>query len=136
MEAIISDSVKVHNVKKILYWTFGLLPIITGIDKYFNFLTDWEKYLKPVQGLIPFSPHSFMMIVGIIEIVVGIIVFIIPRVGAYIVAIWLLCIVIVLLLGGYYDIAARDLVMALSAFCLGELYSYKRQGYKEKIIAS
>jgi uncharacterized membrane protein HdeD (DUF308 family) len=136
MEAIIMNPIKVNNVKKILYWTFGLLPIITGIDKYLNLLTDWEKFLKPFEGIIPVSLHTFMMIAGIIEIIAGIIVFIIPRVGAYIVAIWLACIVIVLVAGmNYYDIAARDLVMALSAFCLGELYSHKHKK-TEKVIIS
>ena len=135
METIIANPVKVNNVRKILYWTFGLLPIITGIDKYLNLLTDWEKYLKPFEGTIPFSLQTFMMIAGIIEIIAGIIVFIIPRVGAYIVAIWLAGIVIVLLAGlNYYDIAARDLVMALSAFCLGELYSRKHKNPEKVII--
>ena len=134
METIIANPIKVNNVKKILYWTFGLLPIITGIDKYMNLLTDWEKFLKSFEGIIPVSLHTFMMIAGIIEIIAGIIVFSIPRVGAYIVAIWLACIVIVLVVGmNYYDIAARDLVMALSAFCLGELYSRKHKN-PEKII--
>lgn len=126
MESIIANPIKVNSVRKILYWTFGLLPIITGIDKYLHLLTDWEKYIKPFEEMIPISLHTFMMIVGIVEIIAGIIVFIIPRVGAYIVAIWLVGIVIVLVAGmNYYDVAARDLVMAISAFCLGELYSYK-----------
>ncbi len=137
METIIINPIKVNMVKKILYWTFGLLPIITGIDKYLNLLTDWEKYIKPFEGIIPFSLHTFMMIVGIIEIIAGIIVFIIPRVGAFIVAIWLACIVIVLVIGmNYYDVAARDLVMALSAFCLGELYSNKLKEIREKEVIS
>ena len=137
METIIANPIKVNSVRKILYWTFGLLPIITGIDKYFNLLTDWEKYLKAFEGIIPFSLQTFMMIAGVIEIIAGIIVFIIPRVGAFIVAIWLACIVIVLLAGmNYYDIAARDLVMAISAFCLGELYSHKRKENVEKVIVS
>ncbi len=132
METIISNPIKVNSVKKILKYTFGLLPIITGIDKYFDLLTNWEKYLKPVESFIPFSPHTFMMIVGVIEIIAGILVFSITRVGAYIVALWLLCIVIVLILGMDYDIAARDLVLSISAFCLGELYSFKHKEHKEK----
>ena len=137
METIISNPIKVNNVRKILYWTFGLLPIITGIDKYLNLLTDWEKFMKTFEGIIPFSLHTFMMIAGVIEIIAGIIVFVIPRVGAFIVAIWLACIVIVLVIGmNYYDVAARDLVMAISAFCLGELYSHKRKENVEKVIAS
>lgn len=134
METIIANPVTVNNVRKILYWTFGLLPIIAGIDKYLNLLTDWEKYIKPFEGIIPFSLQSFMMIVGIIEIIAGIVVFIIPRLGAFIVAIWLACIVIVLVAGrNYYDVAARDVVMAISAFCLGELYSYRKEN-KEAVL--
>lgn len=134
METIISNPIKVNNVRKVLYWTFGLLPIITGVDKYLNLLTDWEKYLKSFEGIIPFSLQTFMMIAGVIEIIAGIIVFVIPRVGAFIVAIWLACIVIVLVIGmNYYDVAARDLVMAISAFCLGELYSYKLTVNKGKM---
>jgi uncharacterized membrane protein YphA (DoxX/SURF4 family) len=134
METIILNPAKVNMVKNILRYTFGILPIITGIDKFFDLLVDWDKYLTPLANYIPFSSHTFMLIVGIIEIIAGIIVLIIPRVGAYIVAIWLLCIVIVLVWGMYFDIAARDLVMAISAFCLGELYSFKQKENKEKVI--
>ena len=134
MEPIILNPAKVNMVKNILRCTFGILPIITGIDKFFDVLVDWDKYLTPLVKYIPFSPHTFMLIVGIIEIIAGIIVLIIPRIGAYIVAIWLLCIVVVLILGGYFDIAARDLVMAISAFCLGELYSFKQKENKEKVV--
>jgi hypothetical protein len=133
METVVANPVKVNNVKKILYWTFGLLPIITGIDKYLNLLTDWEKYIRAFEGIIPVSLTTFMKIVGIIEIIAGIVVFIIPRVGAFIVSIWLACIVIVLVAElNYFDVAARDLVMAISAFCLGELYSYKVREIKKK----
>lgn len=127
MEATISNPVKVNNVRRILYFTFGLLPIITGIDKFIDLLTDWDKYIIPLKEFIPFAPHTFMMIVGVIEIIAGIIVFVIPRIGAYIVSLWLLGIVIVLVLGmNYFDVAARDLVMAIAAFCLGELCSFKQ----------
>lgn len=112
---------KANTVRKILMYVFGLIPILAGLDKFFNLLTNWEKYLGPLKNYIPFAPHTFMMIVGVIEIIAGILVFTIPRVGAYIVAAWLFCISIVLISGAYYDIAVRDLAMALSAFCLGQL---------------
>jgi uncharacterized membrane protein YphA (DoxX/SURF4 family) len=114
---------KVNNARKILLWVFGLVPILAGLDKFFNLLTDWEKYLGPLKEYLPFAPHTFMMIVVVIEIIAGILVFIITRIGAYIVAAWLFCISIVLISGMYYDIAVRDLAMALSAFCLGQLSS-------------
>lgn len=134
METIISNPVKVNSVRKILYYTFGILPIITGIDKFSELLVDWDKYLTPLAPYIPFSSHSFMLIVGVIEIIAGIIVLIIPRIGAYIVSVWLLGIVIVLAWGGYWDIAARDLVLAISAFCLGELYSFHQRENKNKVL--
>jgi uncharacterized membrane protein YphA (DoxX/SURF4 family) len=134
METVILNPAKVNRVKNILRCTFGILPVITGIDKFFDVLVDWDKYLTPLVKYIPFSPHTFMLVVGVIEIIAGIIVLIIPRTGAYIVAIWLLCIVIVLVWGRYYDIAARDLVMAVSAFCLGELYSFKQKENNEKAL--
>ncbi|HEX5554122.1 MAG TPA: hypothetical protein VFX43_12835 [Chitinophagaceae bacterium] len=122
MKANEINPTRVNTVRTILYWTFGLLPILAGLDKFFHVLTNWDKYILAFQDVIPFAPHTFMMIVGIIEIIAGIIVFIIPRVGAFIVAAWLACIAIVLVAGmNYYDIAVRDIVMALSVFCLGEL---------------
>lgn len=114
---------KVSSIRKTLTFVFGLVPILAGLDKFFNLLTDWQKYLSPLKEYIPFEPHTFMMIVGVIEIIAGILVFSIPKVGSYIVAAWLLCISIVLIAGMYYDIAVRDLALAFSAFCLGQLYS-------------
>lgn len=132
METIILNPGKVNLVKSILRFTFGFLPIITGIDKFSELLVDWDKYIMPLSEYIPFASHTFMLIVGVIEIIAGIIVLSIPRVGAYIVAIWLLGIVIVLACGGYLDIAARDLVLAISAFCLGELYSKDQNSIQRK----
>jgi len=124
METVIRNPIKVNLVKHILRYTFGILPIITGLDKFSDILVNWDKYLDPLVKFIPFAPHTFMMIVGVIEIIAGIIVLSIPRIGAFIVSIWLLGITIVLILGGYYDIAARDLVLAITAFCQGELHSF------------
>jgi len=72
--------------------------------------------------MLPFTPHTFMMIVGVIEIIAGIIVFIRPAIGGLIVAAWLTLIALTLLAGGMYaDVAVRDLVMAISAFSLARL---------------
>jgi len=130
METVIRNPIKVNLVKHILRYTFGILPIITGLDKFSDILVNWDKYLDPLVKYIPFAPHTFMMIVGVIEIIAGIIVLSIPRIGAFIVAIWLLGITIVLILGGYYDIAARDLVLAITAFCQGELHSFHNKENK------
>lgn len=116
-EAITS---KVDRVTTILHWTYGLVPIVAGADKFANILTDWTKYLAPaVTDIIPLTPAAFMSIVGVIEIIAGIILLVKVRIGSLIVGCWLLGIAINLLLTGqYYDIAVRDTVMAIGAFSL------------------
>src|SRR4051812_48157316 len=100
------------------YWTlkivYGLVPIVAGLDKFTNLLTDWKQYLSPVVlKVIPLAPATFMHLVGVVEIVAGIIVLSRwTRVGAYIVCAWLLCIALNLVLHGNYDVAVRDVVMA------------------------
>jgi uncharacterized membrane protein YphA (DoxX/SURF4 family) len=105
------------NVLKI---TFGLVPIVAGLDKFTNLLTNWEQYLSPkMANMLPIQPHAFMMVVGIIEIIAGIIVLLKPAVGGIIVAAWLTLIALTLIFGGnYFDVAVRDLVMAISAFSM------------------
>ena len=100
---------------------YGLVPIVAGADKFFNLLTDWSQYLPAfVAQALPVSPDAFMRVVGIIEIVAGLAVLaILPRLGAYVVAIWLVLIALTVGAGGDYDIAVRDLVMALGAYTLG-----------------
>ena len=108
------------SVFNLLRITYGIVPIVAGIDKFTNLLTDWEKYLNPnIASLLPFSAHVFMLIVGVIEVIAGIIVLVKPRVGAYIVMAWLIIIAITLLASGkYLDVAVRDIVMAIGAFSL------------------
>lgn len=115
-----SSSTKVHRVTQTLRITYGLLAILAGLDKFVHLLTDWNKYLAPiVTNIIPISPGAFMNIVGVIEIVAGIIVFIKPKLGSLIVGMWLLAIAINLLLSGqFFDVAVRDVVMAIGAFSL------------------
>ncbi len=112
----------VQSVQNILKLTYGLVPIVAGLDKFTNLLTNWADYLGNNVGMLPMDAASFMKIVGVIEIVAGIIVLIRPLVGAYIVAAWLVCIALQLVIGGgYYDVAVRDLVMAIGAFSLAQL---------------
>ena len=118
-----TDSVA-HSVGWTLKIVFGIVPIVAGLDKYFNLLVVWEKYLaRPFASLIPMSPSGFMHLIGIIEIVAGIGVLFTPwtRLFAWIVAIWLWCIAIDLIAGGFYDIAVRDIVMGISSACLARL---------------
>jgi hypothetical protein len=107
----------------LLKLTFGIVPIVAGLDKFTNLLTDWEQYLNPgFTGMLPFSPHIFMMIVGVIEIAAGIIVLKKTEIGAYIVAAWLTVIALTLLASLHFlDVAVRDLVMAISAFSLAKI---------------
>jgi len=119
-----------EKVATTLRLTYGLVPIVAGADKFTHLLVNWDKYLAPVvTDIIPVSTHTFMMIVGIIEIVAGIIVLAKPRLGSLIVGLWLLGIAINLLLtGDYFDIAVRDVVMAIGAFSLYMLLPAKKEG--------
>jgi uncharacterized membrane protein YphA (DoxX/SURF4 family) len=108
---------------QILRFGFTVAPIVAGLDKFFGVLVDWDKYLSPAaNNVLAGHGHQFMLVVGIIEIIAGIGVFIKPRVFAYIVAAWLLLIIANLLtIPGYYDIALRDLGLMLGALALGRL---------------
>ena len=114
-----------YKVQKVLKYTYGLVPIVAGLDKFTNLLTDWEDYLSAsVVNLLPFSAGTFMAIVGIIEIAAGVLVLVRPRIGGYTVMAWLIAIALSLILGGhYFDVAVRDLVMAIGAFALAKLSS-------------
>ena len=114
------------------YWmlkvTFGAVPIVAGLDKFTNLLTNWERYLSPVVSQI-IPAGIFMRAVGIIEIVAGVLVLTkMTRVGAYVVAAWLVAIALNLLTTGrYLDVAVRDLVMAVGAFTLAKLEEARGQ---------
>ena len=107
----------------LLKFTFVILPIVAGADKFTNLLTNWEQYINPsMASLLPFSGSVFMMIVGVIEIIAGVIVLKKAEIGGYIVAAWLTCIALQLLMGfNYVDVAIRDLVMAISAFSMARI---------------
>src|SRR4051812_39338979 len=108
---------------QILHWGFVVLPVIAGLDKFAGLLTNWDKYLAPaIANILPFSAHTFMLIVGVVEIAAGLIVAFKPKIGAYVVAGWLVAIMANLLIhGGYVDIALRDLGLSLGALALGRL---------------
>lgn len=102
---------------------YGLVPIAAGADKFVNLLADWKAYLPAFAAdFLPISPGAFMMVVGVIEIVAGLLVLTaLPRLGAYIVMGWLIAIAGVVAAAGYLDIAVRDLVMAVGAFSLAQI---------------
>jgi len=107
----------------ILQVGYAALPIIAGLDKFFDKLTDWTMYLAPVATRVTgLTDHTFMMIVGVIEMAAGVIVALMPRIGAAVVALWLWAIIAnLLILGGYYDIALRDFGLSLGALALARL---------------
>jgi uncharacterized membrane protein HdeD (DUF308 family) len=117
----------IQLVKNVLKYTFGLVPIIAGLDKFTNILTDWSHYISSgFEAMLPFETGTFMMIVGIIEIIAGVLVFLKPKIGAYVVMAWLIAIALTLVFGGhYFDVAVRDLVMAVGAFSLAKLSDVK-----------
>jgi uncharacterized membrane protein YphA (DoxX/SURF4 family) len=105
--------------------TFVVAPIAFGLDKFFNVLVHWPKYLAPwINDIVPGSAQQFMYVVGGIEIVAGLAVLLKPRYGAYLVAAWLAGIIVNLLsYSGYYDIALRDFGLMLGALTLARLAS-------------
>ncbi|HEX4964402.1 MAG TPA: hypothetical protein VF173_26530 [Thermoanaerobaculia bacterium] len=112
-----------------LWLTYGLVPLLAGLDKFFNLLTDWPKYLAPwVANLLPVSAQTFMHVVGIIEIAVGLLVLTRwTRVGSWIAAAWLVLIAINLATLGLFDIAVRDLAMAVGAYTLARLAELRQE---------
>lgn len=106
-----------------LRFAIGLMAALAGLDKFFNLLADWQSYVAPVAAqLMPFTPHVFMMIVGVIEFAVGItILFVRPSLGAYVASAWLLLVAANLVLGAHFDIAVRDVVLSIAAFTLARL---------------
>jgi len=117
------NSKQVAQVQTILKFTYGLIPIAAGADKFTNLLTNWSNYLNSsLKAMLPMSDHVFMMIVGVIEIVAGILVLINPQKGGLLVSAWLILIALSLLAGGsYLDVAVRDIAMAIGAFSLSKL---------------
>ena len=107
----------------VLYVGFLALPILAGLDKFFHLFVNWDQYLAPqATQILPLSAHTFMLVVGVIEIAAGVLVALYPRVGAYVVMLWLWGIVVnLLLIPGFYDIALRDFGLSLGALALARL---------------
>jgi len=112
-----------HQAFQILRLGFTVAPIIAGLDKFLQLLTNWDKYVAPAVPATPgIAPHTFMMIVGVIEIAAGLLVAVRPRFGGYLVSAWLVGIIVnLVLVGGYLDVALRDLGLAMGAFALARL---------------
>ena len=106
-----------------LQFGFVVAPVVAGVDKFYDFLTNWDQYLaQSVSSTLGILPHPFMQGAGVVEVIVGIGVLIKPRIFSYIVSVWLLGIVANLIMTGqYFDIALRDFGLALGALALGRL---------------
>src|ERR671925_343840 len=103
-----------YQAYQILHIAFTVAPIVAGADKFFHFLVNWDMYLSPI---IP-----RMLGVGVIEMIAGVLCAVVPRIGGLITGLWLLGIIVNLLsIPAYYDIALRDLGLALGAFALSRL---------------
>jgi hypothetical protein len=112
-----------YQAYQILQLAFVVAPVVAGADKFFNFLVNWDQYVSPlVTRTLPISAHTFMLGVGLIEIVAGLLVAFMPAIGGLVVAAWLCGIILNLLsIPGYYDVALRDLGLALGAVALSRL---------------
>ena len=114
----------VESARQALKVAFGVVPFLAGLDKFFNLLADWPRYLSPAaEAILPVSAQTFMHFAGVVEMVVGIA--ILTRwtvIGSYVAAVWLVAIALNLVSSGHFlDVAVRDLVMAIAAYTLARL---------------
>lgn len=102
---------------------FTIAPIAFGLDKFFGLLTDWDAYLAPwINDIVPGTAHQAMLAVGVVEILAGILVAVRPALGGYVVAAWLLGIIVNLVtMGEHYDVALRDFGLLVGALALARL---------------
>lgn len=125
-----------YKAYQALHWGFTAVPVIAGLDKFANLMTRWQDYLAPqvssfISNNTPITPGQFMMGVGAVEILAGLLVAIRPRIGGTVVGLWLAAIVGNLLLGmHYFDIALRDVGLMVGAFALGYLGKHFDKAHK------
>ena len=107
-----------------IYWplrlTYGLVPLLAGLDKYVELLADWDRYVSPTAAaMLPLDVGTFMQLIGLVEVAVGLAVLGgLTRLGAYAASAWLVVIALNLVLAGFLDVAVRDLAMAVGAYAL------------------
>lgn len=112
-----------YQAYQILHLGFTVAPIAAGLDKFFNLLVNWDQYLPPfVNNLTGGYGHQLMLLVGVVEIVAGLGVWLKPKIFSYVVAAWLFLIIVnLLMIPGYFDVALRDFGLMLGAIALGRL---------------
>src|SRR5687767_10878175 len=108
---------------QILHLAYTVAPIVAGADKFFHWLVNWDQYLAPtIARVLPVPGSTFMLAVGVIEVIAGLLVAVAPRIGGWVVAAWLAGIILnLLLIPAYFDIALRDFGLALGAVALARL---------------
>lgn len=114
--------------------TYGALFVIAGIDKFFNLVTNWAQYLNPlILNTLPITTSQLLMAIAVVEVIIGIMILTnFTKAGAYLAAIWLLIIAINLVsMFTFYDIAVRDIVMAVGAVVLANLSEIHHMVYKK-----
>lgn len=125
---------RLETIQTISKTALGLMAFLAGLDKFFNLLTNWEQYVSPLaQKVLPISPAALMHVVGVIEIVVGLAILTkATRLGAYVASAWLVCIALALVTTGhFFDIAVRDLELAVAAFVLAKLTEIRESSTAE-----
>lgn len=112
-----------------LRYGIGLMATVAGLDKFFNLLAEWGSYVSPALArLLPVSPDTFMGIVGVVELIVGVAILTNwTRLGAYVASAWLIGIASNLVLAGFFDVAVRDVIMAIAAFTLARLAELRQE---------
>ena len=120
---------RLHNCTTAMRVAVGLMATLAGLDKFFNILADWGSYVSPLAAqLIPVSTDMLMVIVGVVEFAVGIAILTAwPVLGAYVASAWLMLVAGNLVLGGYFDVAVRDVVLAVGAFTLARLLEVRQE---------
>ena len=116
-----------YHAFQILRFGFTIAPILAGLDNFFHLMVNWDMYLAPmVPDILNIPARTFMMGVGVVEIVAGLLVAFMPRIGGYVVAFWLWGIIGNLLLhpNRYFDIAFRDFGLSLGALALAQLATH------------
>ena len=118
---------------QILRAGFTVIPIIAGLDKFFHFLVDWDKYMPPmIDRMTGGQGRELMLAAGVVEVLAGVGVWLKPKVFAYVVAGWLFLIIVnLLMISSYFDIVVRDFGLALGALVLGQLsQEFSKQAVK------
>ena len=117
--------------------SLGTVPFLAGLDKFFNVLTNWEMYMSPAAArLLPVSGGTFMHLVGIVEMIVGLAILTRwTRIGSYVAMIWLVLITVNLIAAGFLDVAVRDVEMAIAAYTLARLTEARQPAANEQPLA-